>query len=138
MGTLRSLGALARALGPIVAASGKAVGQYVMCPGEPGLGGCWTLMGASLHYPRLLLPPFWPLGAGAVGPRPRLAVSPSSVLADRGPGLLHRVLGALPAPLPPPAAPATSSAHTQGGVAEPAQPRTEELSQEVRGTRLLA
>lgn len=38
MGTLRSLGALARALGPMVAASGEAVGQHVMCPGEPGLG----------------------------------------------------------------------------------------------------
>lgn len=47
MGTLRSLGALARALGPMVAASGEAVG-HVMCPGEPGLGGCWALKGASL------------------------------------------------------------------------------------------
>lgn len=45
MGTLRSLGALARALGPTVAASGEAVGQHVMCPGEPGLEGCWALMG---------------------------------------------------------------------------------------------
>lgn len=90
-------------------------------------------MGASLNGLRLLLaPPFWPLGAGAVGPRHCLAVSPSSVLADGRPGLLHPVLGALPAPLPPPAAPATSSTDTQGGVAEPAPPRPEELRQEVR------
>lgn len=33
MGTLRSLGALARALGPMVAASGEAVGQHRRAPG---------------------------------------------------------------------------------------------------------
>nr|XP_027795872.2 major facilitator superfamily domain-containing protein 10 isoform X2 [Marmota flaviventris] len=41
-----------------------------------------------------------------------------SVLAGWGPGLLHRVLGALPVPLPPLAEAETSSAHSQGRVAE--------------------
>ncbi|XP_053528372.1 major facilitator superfamily domain-containing protein 10 isoform X5 [Artibeus jamaicensis] len=46
-----------------------------------------------------------------------------SVLADGCPGLLYRVLRALPAPLPPPADPAASGVRTQGRVAEPAPPR---------------
>lgn len=65
------------------------------------------------------LRPGWAWGGGS-RPDP---LSLRSVLAGRGPGLLHRVRRALPAPLPPPARPAATRTHAQGRVAGTARPQ---------------
>ncbi|KAF6372111.1 major facilitator superfamily domain containing 10 [Rhinolophus ferrumequinum] len=60
MGTLRSLGALARAVGPMVAASGEgdwtALGAHCAPLVARPQGGCWLLVQASGSGLRLLLP----------------------------------------------------------------------------------
>ena len=104
MGTLRSLGALARAVGPVVAASGEAAIRPSGHAGGPASrwGGCW------------------PSRRGQVGPgHRRLPRCLHSVLAGRRPRLLHRERRALPAPVLRPADPEPPSADTQGRVAGP-------------------
>lgn len=152
MGTLRSLGALARAAGPMVAASGEGRGTALRAccvpwRGQARPGGCQPMLEAtqpllaSLSCLCLLLPAwFQPLNPTAQsccpgakrraragwtrsGPLSPLMLSLHSVLAGRGQGLLHRVLRALPAPLPPSAEPEASSTDSEGRVAELALPQ---------------
>lgn len=113
MGILRSLGALGRAVGPVVAASGK----------------CCRL---ALPICRVLLQPppvarsaqAWRLRGVRCGGQERGCESLGghfflhSVLADWSPGLLHRVLRPLSAPLLTPEEAEASGRALQGGVAK--------------------
>lgn len=104
MGILRSLGALGRAVGPMVAASGK------------------CLLGPFCNHPSCLLCPV--VAAERNRGRNRATkslgehLSLHSVLAGWGSGLLHCVLWALSAPLLSTAEAEASSTDFQGGIAE--------------------
>ncbi|XP_075799960.1 major facilitator superfamily domain-containing protein 10 isoform X2 [Microtus pennsylvanicus] len=110
MGILRSLGALGRAVGPMVAASGK----YCRIALKLAL----TLL---QPFPAACSTQFWQLrGSGRNRAKKNLGehLSLHSVLAGWGPGLLHCVLRALFTPLLSPVDVEASSTDFQGGVAE--------------------